>query len=61
MKTTINIDDSLVEQAMKLYKVRTKTRIIELGLEELIRSKQSEKLANAFGSQPEIEEPRRRR
>jgi len=61
MKTTINIDDSLLTEAMRLYGIKTKTRIIEMGLEELVKAHQRSLLADAFGSQPELAEPRRRR
>jgi Arc/MetJ family transcription regulator len=61
MKTTINVDESLVREAMHLYRVATKTRIIEMGLGELIKAKKRSRLAEAFGSQPDLTEPRRRR
>ncbi|UCF98259.1 MAG: type II toxin-antitoxin system VapB family antitoxin [Spirochaetaceae bacterium] len=61
MKTTINVDEVLVREAMRLYGVTTKTRIIEMGLEELIKTHKRSLLAEAFGSQPELIEPRRRR
>jgi Arc/MetJ family transcription regulator len=61
MKTTINIDDKLVNEAMRLYGVTTKTKIIEMGLEELINAYKRSRLARAFGSQPDMIEPRRRR
>ena len=46
---------------MRLYRVKTKTRIVEMGLEELIKSHKRSLLAEAFGSQPELVEPRRKR
>ena len=61
MKTTIDIDEVLMEETMRLYKVKTKTRIIEMGLEELIKSHKRSLLAEAFGSQPELVGPRRKR
>ena len=61
MKTTIDVDELLVKEAMRLYGVATKTRIIEMGLEELIKANKRSRLAKAFGSQPELAEPRRRR
>jgi Arc/MetJ family transcription regulator len=61
MKTTLNIDDLLIEEAMRLYGIKTKTRIIEMGLEELIKAHKRSLLADAFGLQPEMIEPRRRR
>jgi Arc/MetJ family transcription regulator len=61
MKTTINIDDLLLGEAMRLYGIKTKTRIIEMGLEELIKAYKRSRLSEAFGSQPDLVEPRRRR
>ena len=61
MKTTIDIDDALVTEAMRIYGVKTKTRIIEMGLEELIKTYKRSRLIKAFGSQPELTAPRRRR
>ena len=61
MKTTINVDDALLKEAMHRYGVATKTRIIELGLEELIKADKRYQLSKAFGSQPALTEPRRRR
>lgn len=54
MKTTVNLDDALVQQAMTIYKVKTKRRILEMGLRELIDADGRRKLSEAFGSQPEI-------
>jgi len=51
----------LVGEAMNLYGVATKTRIVEMGLQELIRARKRSRLADAYGSQPELVEPRRRR
>ena len=61
MKTTLDIDQELVAEAMREYRVATKTRIVELGLRELIRAARRRRLAAAFGSQPDMELPRRRR
>jgi Arc/MetJ family transcription regulator len=61
MKTTLNIDDLLLQEAMRLYGIHTKTRIIEMGLKELIKAHKLSRLAEAFGSQPDVIEPRRRR
>jgi len=61
MKTTIDVDELLVKEAMHLYGVSTKTRIIEMGLEELIKVNKRSRLVEAFGSQPELSESRRRR
>ena len=37
MRTTIDLDDSLVEQAFALTGVRTKRELVHLALDELVR------------------------
>lgn len=37
-KTTVEIDEKLLEKAMKLSGAKTKKRVIEYGLKELVRS-----------------------
>lgn len=61
MKTTIDVDEVLIRKAMRLYGAKTKKRIIEMGLKELVRAHQRACLIEAFGSQPELSEARRRR
>jgi Arc/MetJ family transcription regulator len=61
MKTTINIDDKLLEEAMKSIGVKTKTEAIEKGLQELILIKKRKELAGLFGAEKTINGPRRRR
>lgn len=61
MKTTVDVDDALVREAMRLYGAKTKKQIIEMGLEELLRANKRARLVEAFGSQPELNEARRRR
>lgn len=36
MKTTVEIDDNLIMEAMKAVKVKTKREAIEIGLRELV-------------------------
>jgi Arc/MetJ family transcription regulator len=46
MRTNIELDDELVERAMKVYQVPTKRAIVELALQRLIESmNRKEKLA----------------
>ena len=61
MKTTINIDDSLIDEAMKAYGIKTKKGIIEMALKELLKRKKIRKLAESFGSQKDIKAPPRRK
>ena len=46
---------------MRLYGAKAKKQIIELGLQELVRANKRARLVEAFGSRPELNEPRRRR
>lgn len=61
MKTTVNIDDDLMKEAMKAAGVATKTEVIELGLREIIAARKRKDLANLFGKEKNISAPGRRR
>lgn len=61
MRTTLNIDDSLVERASKLTGIKEKTALIHKGLESLISLESSRRLAALGGSEKNIRAPRRRR
>lgn len=61
MRTTLNIDDSLLQQASNLTGIREKTRLIRLGLEFIIARESSKRLAVLGGSQKQLRPiPRRR-
>jgi len=49
MRTTINIDKILLEEALKLSNVRTKKELIDLSLKEFVRGRHLEKLKNRLG------------
>ena len=61
MKTTINLDDGLVREAMALHRGKTKTAVLEIGLQELINADRRRRLGEAFGSQPDLVPVARRR
>jgi hypothetical protein len=61
MKTTLNIDDTLVERASKLTGIKEKTALVRKGLEVLISLESSRRLAELGGSEKNIKMPRRRR
>ena len=61
MRTTLNIDDSLLNQAAKLAGVAEKTALVRLGLEALIARESARRLAALGGSQKNLLIPRRRR
>ena len=49
MRTTLNIDDSLLHDAAKLTGVKEKTSLVRLGLEALIAKESARRLANLGG------------
>ena len=61
MRTTINIDDSLLEKARRLTGIDEKTALVRQGLEALIALESARRLARLGGTEPELETPRRRR
>jgi Arc/MetJ family transcription regulator len=61
MRTTLNIEDELLEQASKLTGVREKTSLVRLGLEALVARESSRRLARLGGSEKQLKPiPRRR-
>ena len=61
MRTTLNIDDALLEKAARLTGVKEKTALVRLGLEVLISLESARRLARLGGSETQAEPiPRRR-
>ncbi|BBO19165.1 antitoxin of type II TA system, VapB [Candidatus Brocadia pituitae] len=61
MRTTINIDDELLDKATKLTGVEEKTALVRLGLEALIARESARRLAKLGGTEKKSEIiPRRR-
>jgi Arc/MetJ family transcription regulator len=61
MRTTLNIDDSLLRDAAKLTGVKEKTSLVRLGLEALIAKESARRLANLGGTEKRLRKiPRRR-
>ncbi len=50
MKTTVVIDDALLQRAMKAARTKTKRETIEAGLRELVRRKNLEALKEELGT-----------
>jgi hypothetical protein len=50
MKTTMNIPNDLLQEAVKLSGAASRTMAVILGLQELIKKKRLEKLASLHGS-----------
>jgi Arc/MetJ family transcription regulator len=61
MRTTLNIDDSLLRDAAKLTGVEEKTSLVRLGLEALIAKESARRLANLGGTEKRLRGIRRRR
>ena len=61
MRTTINIDDQILEKASLLTGIKEKTALVRLGLEALIARESSKRLAMLGGTEKELRNiPRRR-
>jgi len=61
MRTTLIIDENLVERARELTGIREKTSLVRAGLEALIAREAGKRLAALGGSNPRMARiPRRR-
>jgi Arc/MetJ family transcription regulator len=61
MRTTIIIDDSLLERARKATGIHEKTSLVRAGLEALIAREAAKRLAALGGTEPKLGDiPRRR-
>lgn len=61
MRTTINLDEQLVEQAQRITGTKERTALIHDGLRALIARESARRLARLGGSEPRARAPRRRR
>jgi Arc/MetJ family transcription regulator len=61
MRTTLILDDAVVERATLLTGRREKTAFVHAGLEALIRRESARRLAALGGSDAKAQAPRRRR
>jgi Arc/MetJ family transcription regulator len=60
MRTTLNIEDSLIDKASKLTGIKEKTTLVKLGLEALIARESAKRLAKLGGTEKELKPiPRR--
>jgi len=60
MRTTLNIEDSLIEKASKMTGVKEKTALVKLGLEALIARESGKRLAKLGGTEKQLKPiPRR--
>jgi len=49
MRTTLEIPDMLVQEAMDLTQIKTKTELVKVALENVIQREKIKGLANYFG------------
>jgi len=61
MRTTVNLDDELMEKAQELSGLTNRKAVIDEGLRALIERESARRLAKLAGSEPDLEDiPRRR-
>ena len=60
MRTTLNIDRALLDEARRVTGLRTKTAVVEAGLRALLERAARRRLAALQGQVPDAEAPRRR-
>ncbi len=61
MRSTLNIDDHLLDEARRLTGIKEKTALVRAGLEALIAREIGRRLAALSGSQPDFEAAPRER
>ena len=60
MRTTLNIDDKILNRASKLTGIKEKTSLVRLGLEALISIESAKRLAKLGGTEKRLKNiPRR--
>jgi hypothetical protein len=55
MRTTLNIEDKLLDKASKLNGIKEKTSLVRLGREALIERESSKRLAALGGTEKKLE------
>lgn len=61
MRTTLNIDDQMLDKAASLTGIKEKTALVRLGLEALIAQESRKRLASLGGSEKDLKPIHRRR
>jgi Arc/MetJ family transcription regulator len=61
MRTTLNIDNKILEKASRLTGVKEKTALVRLGLEALIARESSKRLAKLGATETDLNPVPRRR
>lgn len=60
MRTTLNIDDQLLDEARRLTGMTEKSALVREGLRALIERESARRLARLGGSEPQVEPVARR-
>jgi Arc/MetJ family transcription regulator len=61
MRTTLNIDDAVLERAAKLTGVKEKTALVRMGLDALVARESAARLAALGGTEKQLKPVPRRR
>ncbi len=61
MRTTVTIDDDLLEQAATLTQIKERRALIQEALRALVARESARRLARLGGTQPDLKAPPRRR
>lgn len=61
MRTTLNIDDGLLDEARRLSGIKEKTALVRMGLEALIARESAKRLAALGATDKSLRRVRRRR
>jgi Arc/MetJ family transcription regulator len=61
MRTTLDLDEELIEEARKLTGIREKTALLHAGLEALLAREAARRLAAMGGTERDVRPVRRRR
>ena len=61
MRTTVNLDEQLIEEARRVTGTQERTALIHEGLRALIARESARRLARLGGVDPRAKAPRRRR
>ena len=61
MRTTLNIEDKLIDKASQLTGIKEKTSLVRLGLQALIARESSKRLARLGGTEKKLTVARRER
>jgi Arc/MetJ family transcription regulator len=60
VRTTLNIDDNLIDKASRMTGIKEKTALVRLGLEALIARESGKRLAKLGGTEKQLKPiPRR--